>query len=299
MNEAIEHYEKALEISHGTNSAVLFSLACMHRQVGNNDKALDYLKKFLDCSPSPYHMVQGLFQAQLIYQAKANGRKDPRGRKTFQELGERVAKTSLNLQCRNLLRQAGGPSRLQAEVWVSLVSLLRFLSRSPPVRPTPQSSPEIRLLDNLKWSLSLSVLAEIQTYTTSQASDGDILLARVTDLFHARRYDDVTLFLSLLQLTETGRVTSSWPDVDLYARSCVYVAGEMLQLCPVTADPFEVSLAKISFTQAFVDVVGRRRRAAAGIPDGRQAAEEDQTASVCQVGVLCVLLFWRGGRGAF
>ena len=288
MKEAIEHFEKALEFSHGTNPAVLSSLAHIHRQVGDNDKALDYLKKFLDCSPSPYYMVQGLSQAQLIYQAKANGRKDSRGKKIFQELGERVVKTSLNLQCRNLLQQGRCPSRLQAEVWVSLVSLLRFLSASPPVRQTPQSSSEIRLLDSLKSWLSLPVLKEMKTYTTSQASDGDFLLATVTDLFHYGRYDDVTLFLSLLQLTETGRVTSSWPDVDLYARSCVYVAGEMLQLCPVTADPFEVGLAKIFFTQAFVDVVDRRRKAAAGIPDGRQAAEEDQTASVCQV---------RGGVG--
>ena len=271
VQEAIEHFCKAIELTNGENYPALYDLTLIHYALGEYDEALQEILQIFQLRVINFN--QAMAQAGLTFAKIAKGETDDQQRETLQEMSQFCLNLSLSNQCRQLF-QGPRTTRINEAFWFSFHSLQKNLRRQGYKQLRENTGTEEgNLLKTMKTcSETLPVLKDIIDYSEEQAVDASVLERAVQDYLTKGRYDDALLFLSLLKLTQQRHVLEMWRDADVYVKVHVLVAEDRLLRCVRGTDvvtDINITAAKIMFQQAFQDVFSPGSKlTAALIPEG-------------------------------
>ncbi|KAK7115105.1 uncharacterized protein [Littorina saxatilis] len=263
VQEAMNHFHKALELSVGENFPALNDLALLHIALGEYDEALSRSLQILPLSPvTVLNISQATEHASLAWKNMAETEENSSKRRNLQELSDFCLSLTLINRC-YFLMQTKDTTRLNADFWFSLHSLYTTVKREPfqSLKSKTFSDERVLLLIIKKNMDSLPVLRDLSHLTESQAEDAGKLKAIVEGYVRDRRYADAMLFLSLLKLTQQSPQLDDRVMADLDLRAHLLLAQDRLTKC-VGEDPkgedMNTFAAKMLFERVFDNVFSPR-----------------------------------------
>ncbi|XP_070199665.1 uncharacterized protein [Littorina saxatilis] len=284
VQEAMNHFHKALELSVGENFPALNDLALLHIDLGEYDEALSRSLQILTLSPvTVLNISQATQNASLAWKKIAETEEYRSKRRNLQELSDFCLSLTLINRC-YFLMQTKDTTRLNAYFWFSLHSLYTTVKREPfKGLKSKTFREEGVLLVIMKNNMdSLPVLRDLSHLTESQAEDAGKLKAMVEGYVRDRRYADAVLFLSMLKLTQQSPQLHDRVMADLDLRAHLLLAQDRLTKC-VGENPkgedINTFAAKMLFERVFDNVFSPRVASttedlAVGVTEGDHAVQE-------------------------
>ncbi|XP_070177856.1 uncharacterized protein [Littorina saxatilis] len=206
IKEAIEAFQKAVELSEGENVRAVYHLAVTYRSVGNLREARRWLdvitgRSHSQASYGPFDRINAYEQAGLVLREMSEVEEDEKTRQQLREEGEEKLKMALRL-CSRLCQRLPALHSYVPHVWLSHSTLMHIVDSSQ-LGLTKKHQERAKLFQMIQaYGPSMAELKEILTKDTSQAENPDFLKILIENCVGRKRYDDaLTAIETLIGIT--------------------------------------------------------------------------------------------------
>ncbi|PVD35885.1 hypothetical protein C0Q70_02854 [Pomacea canaliculata] len=225
VKAAIEHFEKAIEISQDDNTPAIYDLGVLYVCVGDDDQALKQFSKLINLTASrcsPIQLIKSHEQVGLIYMRKKTGARNQAERQEYTAEGCRLLQEALQMQCQAVRSLPPSEPDLPA-------SRPSFYDLCCAAKGTKSPNHQLKQISRLYEMIRnyrdyLNVLTEISKFTRQKTLNVENLEECLKNYVTRQQYDHALLFLSLLETTEEEVLISQWSDPELPNRVRVMAA---------------------------------------------------------------------------
>ena len=252
VQEAMDAFKKAVELSEGENIPAVYDLALMHRALDELEEALKLLDTIQQArlkSMGPFYKINAYEQAGLILKDMSEMESDEERRKKLNEEGESKLNMALYL-CSSLCSRLPGLQHFIRDVWHAFPTLLQAAQDSDR-HHTDKLREKARLFQLIKdHSESMALLQEIRNIDPKEAESPDYLKMCIENYVSLERYDKALAFIKTLKCTAQGSALDLFED-DQYVQKVYVQAGRAALLKATSAD--KSNEAREYFSTAFSD----------------------------------------------
>ena len=252
VQEAMDAFEKAVELSEGENIPAVYDLALMHRALDELEEALKLLDTIQQArlkSMGPFYKINAYEQAGLILKDMSETERDQERRKKLNEEGESKLNMALYL-CSSLCSRLPGLQHFIRDVWHAFPTLLQAAQHSDR-HHTDKLREKARLYQLIKdhWQ-SMALLQDIRNIDPKAAESPDYLKMCIENYVSLEHYDKALAFIKTLKCTAQGSALDLFED-DQYVQKVYVLAGRAALLKATSAD--KSNEAREYFSTAFSD----------------------------------------------
>ena len=252
VQEAMDAFKKAVELSEGENIPAVYDLALMHRALVELKEALKLLDTIQQArlkSMGTFDKINAYEQAGLILKDMSEMESDEERRKKLNEEGEFKLNMALYL-CSSLCSRLPGLQHFIRDVWHAFPTLLQAAQDSDR-HHTDKLREKARLYQLIKdhWQ-SMVLLQEIRNIDPKAAESPDYLKMCIENYVSLEHYDKALAFIKTLKCTAQGSALDLFED-DQYVQKVYVLAGRAALLKATSAD--KSNEAREYFSTAFFD----------------------------------------------
>ena len=250
VQEAMDAFKKAVELSEGENIRAVYDLALMHRALDELEEALKLLDTMQRLkSMGPFDKINAYELAGLILKDMSEMESDEERRKKLNEEGESKLNMALYL-CSSLCSRLPGLQHFIRDVWHAFPTLLQAAQNSDR-HHTDKLREKARLYQLIKdhWQ-SMALLQEIRNIDPKEAESPDYLKMYIENYVSLECYDKALAFIKTLKCTAQGSALDLFED-DQYVQKVYVLAGRAALLKATSAD--KSNEAREYFSTAFFD----------------------------------------------
>ena len=253
VQEAMDAFKKAVELSEGENIRAVYDLALMHRALDELEEALKLLDTIQQArlkSMGPFDKINAYEQAGLILKDMSETEGNEERRKKLNEEGESKLNMALCL-CSSLCSRLPGLQHFIGHVWHAFPTLLEAAQDSDR-HHTDKLREKAKLYQLIKdhWQ-SMALLQDIRNIDPKEAESPDYLKMCIENYVSLECYDKALAFIKTLKCTAQGSALDSLFDDDRYVQKVYVLAGRAALLKATSAD--KSNEAREYFSTAFSD----------------------------------------------
>ncbi|XP_076453038.1 uncharacterized protein LOC143288435 [Babylonia areolata] len=228
VTEAIESLKQAAEISMWGNSAAIYDLALIYRNIGELEQAKKSLETTLSqgLNLGTYYRVSYYEQLGLVLGEMAEQSPSEESRTELQEYSQSMLLTALQNASHMNPPVRGGIET----IWNSFHSLMKAVKRND--KGSAETLQDKALLFRLikKHKKSLALLQDIERLHPEKSADPEHLKLCIENYVQVQQYEEALTFIDLLQCTaHNAAITQLFEDPRFLQKVYLHAANQSLQ----------------------------------------------------------------------
>ena len=214
LNEAIDAFLRAVELSEWENTAAVYDLALLYRNIGELELAKEYLEKSLcrERSLGIFGKINAFEQLGLILKDLAENCTCSQEKKRLLENSQSMLLMALKTASEWYAKSPGIRDHI-GDIWHSFHTLLQSVDKQEQSRSTKLRE-KARLFQLIKkHKQSLAFLRDIETMHAEKGNDPEHLKLCIENYVEMEQYEEALAFVDLLQCTtQSEQAMQLFPD---------------------------------------------------------------------------------------
>lgn len=230
VKDAECHFLKAIELSHGENTAARFDLGLMYFALGECQLALEQFSTITsqdECCLSPLQFINAYEQSGLVYLMLSSNAKDEPEKEKHLSVARTMLHRALEMQC-DLVKELPKCLPDVKYIWSSFHTLCRAAQR---FRDRGSQLKEQKHLMRMigDFGTCLQVLKEMSKLSPQEASNPEVQETMLQCYLRLGQFDEAISLLNLLETTENPQEQfCQWTDPHLPVRVRIMAATNSL-----------------------------------------------------------------------